>query len=173
MDKYMKDIISGRSLMLGLVSRGGMIFFNIIIFVISLFSAIRIVQFFIDPTNNLAEIDDILNALSTTFVAYGVTLEERENILRIFNSSKNASTSGDDKLNPVCHDNGLIFLVLALFVEVTSELVKVPGIFVNLKFIEEGMAISGMFLMSLLLLKLLFFTAFLVFPNDLDETKPH
>ncbi len=154
----MKDIINGKKMMLGLMSRYGMIGFNLIVFVVSIFSALNLIKLFIDPANNIKEIDDILNAIATIFVAYGVALEERETIFRIFGSVKTAICTVEERLNHLAHDYGLMFLVTALFVEVTSEIVKIPGIILKMPYIEESMVITGVALTMYMLVMLFSFT---------------
>lgn len=151
----MKDIINGKRMMLWLMSKGGMIVFNLVIFVISIFSASSLVSLLMDPANNVKDVDDILNAIATIFVAYGVALEERETIYRIFGSAQQAAGALEEKLNHLAHDYGLMFLVVALFVEVTSEIVKIPGLTLKTPYLEESMVISGIAL-TLYMLAILF-----------------
>lgn len=154
----MKDVINGKKLMLGLMSRNGMIIFNLVTFVVAIFSAFALVKLFMDPVNNVKEVDDILNAIATIFVGYGVALEERETIFRIFGAAGRGITAVEEKLNHLSHDYGLIFLVMALFVEITSEIVKIPVLTMKMPHLEEVMVITGTILTLYLLAQLFVFT---------------
>jgi hypothetical protein len=162
----MKDIINGKRMMLWLMSKSGMIVFNLVIFVVSIFSASSLVSLLMNPANNVKEVDDILNAIATIFVAYGVALEERETIYRIFGSIQTAASALEEKLNHLAHDYGLMFLVVALFVEVTSEIVKIPGLTFKTPYLEESMVVSGIALTIYMLALLFAFTIKLSHAGD-------
>ncbi len=162
----MKDIINGKRILLGLMSRGGMIAFNIVTFAVAIFSAFALASLFMNPANNVKEVDDILNAIATIFVGYGVALEERETIFRIFGSAGSGVLAVEEKLNHLSHDYGLMFLVIALFVEITSEIVKIPELTMKTPYLEETMVITGMALTAYLLAQLFAFTIKVAHAND-------
>ncbi len=161
----MKDIINGKKILLGLMSRGGMITFNMLTFAVAIFSIFTLISLFKDPANNVKEVDDTLNAIATIFVGYGVALEERETIFKLF-ASGGGIKAAEEKLNRLGHDYGLIFLVIALFVEITSEIVKIPEITLKTPYLEETMVITGTALTAYLLAHLFTFTIKVAHVND-------
>lgn len=162
----MRDILNGKRLLLGLMSRWGMIIFNLATFAVAIFSMYTLVSLFSNPANNVKEVDDILNAIATIFVGYGVALEERETIFRIFGSAGSGGGAPEEKLNHLAHDYGLMFLVIALFVEITSEIVKIPEITLKTPYLEESMVVTGLILTFYLLAHLFTFTIKLAHAND-------
>ncbi|HOT77538.1 MAG TPA: hypothetical protein PK467_17250 [Candidatus Wallbacteria bacterium] len=167
----MKDIVNGKRILLGLMSRGGMIIFNLFTFAVAIFSAFTLVSLFMNPANNIKEVDDILNAIATIFVGYGVALEERETIFRIFGSVGSGVRAVEEKLNHLSHDYGLMFLVIALFVEITSEIVKIPELTMKTPYLEETMVITGISLTLYLLAQLFAFTIKVAHAADGCEIK--
>jgi len=154
----MKDYITGQKLLKMFLSKKGLIAFNLVIFVVAVFSVFDIYKLFSTPTNDSKEIDHILNAIATIFVAYGVALEERESITRIFSIKDAKSDETETKLDHLSHDFGLVFLVIALFVEVTSEIVKIPDLIFNFSMLEPFMSVTGIILTMLMIIKLGSFT---------------
>ncbi len=162
----MKDILNGKKILLGLMSRSGMITFNLVTFAVAIFSTFTLFSLLMNPANNTKEVDDILNAIATIFVGYGVALEERETIFRIFGAAGNGLKAIEEKLNHLSHDYGLMFLVIALFVEITSEIVKIPEITLKTPYLEETMVTTGVALTLYLLAHLFTFTIKLAHAND-------
>ena len=113
------------------LNRHGITLFNLLLLGILVSSIVHMLGMLFDPANDFEEMERTLEGIATIFVAYGVVLEERESLLRIFRYYPRFVSDLESRVDHVCHDYGVLFLVIGLLVEVAAELVKIPNRIVN------------------------------------------
>ncbi|MDD5216668.1 MAG: hypothetical protein PHN49_04890 [Candidatus Omnitrophica bacterium] len=79
-----------------------------------------------DLIENSAVIENLLEGVATIFVAYGVALEERDTLMKVFKLYPRLESVRQEATDKLCHFYGLSYLLIGLFMEVTIELVKLP-----------------------------------------------
>lgn len=72
--------------------------------------------------------EEILEGLGTIMVAFGVALEERENLMRMLGIYPAGRTPQQTAADQYCHDYGLFLLLVGLFVEVSVYIIRMPDI---------------------------------------------
>lgn len=72
--------------------------------------------------------EEILEGLGTIMVAFGVALEERENLMRMLGIYPAGRTPQQTAADQHCHDYGLFLLLVGLFVEVSVYIIRMPDI---------------------------------------------
>lgn len=135
----MKHIRVGRLAAL-LTHRHSFLFFNVLITYLLIASIVQMIPMIFNEENNVHRLEEILDATATMLVAYGVVLEERESLMRILGVTRDYL---DDCVDHLCHDLGVLLLVIGLLVEVTVQLIKIPNSIVNTDGIEWLIFLSG------------------------------
>ncbi len=73
-------------------------------------------------------IEEILEALGTILVAFGVALEERDTLLKFLGVYPEGHTPEQRRTDHHCHGYGLVLLLVGLFVEVSVFIVRMPDL---------------------------------------------
>lgn len=79
---------------------------------------------------DMKEVDDMSKVtcgMGATIVSYGIVLEERKSLMRIFQCYPYYKTPQETTVDDICNDDGIVLLVIGLFVEVTQQLVEIPN----------------------------------------------
>lgn len=145
------------------MSKGGLTIFNFILLVVFVFSMFNALMLLFNQTDDAIQMDNIMNAIATILVAYGVVLEERESIFKIAQIYPAAISEKESEMDHMCHDYGISFLVIGLFIEVTTEIVKIPCQIINFSAVEKPIFAAGMTLSALSILMLLYFSMKIAF----------
>lgn len=123
-------------LLLVVTSRYFIVVINILLLLISALSLSEMPPLLYNSVDNLKEIEDILECLGVILIGYGVAIEERQAFMRIFR----LYPAHDDPLQRVidhyCHEYGLCYLLLGLFMEVCVAVVKIPNNIINTENLE-------------------------------------
>ncbi len=140
------------------MSKGGLTIFNFILLAVFSFSMFNAFTLLFNQADDAVQMDNIMNAIATILVAYGVVLEERESIFKIAKIYPAAASETESNLDHLCHDYGISFLVIGLFIEVTTEIVKIPCQIINFSAVEKPIFAVGMSLCVASIFMLLYFT---------------
>jgi len=125
-------------------SKNGMIAMNCVIMLIALFSIYTSTYLLFNSANDSAKLDDTLDALAAILVAYGVALEEREVIFKLFNLKFNQESKKETETMHLSHSYGGMLVVLGLMVEVMIELLKIPAHVVDIRSFEKPLFLIGL-----------------------------
>ncbi|MFH1136756.1 MAG: hypothetical protein V1816_11815 [Pseudomonadota bacterium] len=120
-------------------------FINLVLLVILSNCLWEAFSYLTDAIDNAGEIEDVLDGLGAIFVAYGVALEERETLMRIFRLYPRLQNRLEEAVDHVCHVSGLLLLIVGLFMEVTVEAVKLPNRILNTQGVEGWVFGTGFF----------------------------
>lgn len=123
--------------------RYGMILFNSLVLIILALSLFDMAGMILDPANDADEMERALEGMAAIFVAYGVLLEERESLLKIFRFYPRFASEEESRTDHVSHTYGVLFLVIGLLVEVATGLVKIPDRIFNTVTLETSLFAVG------------------------------
>lgn len=129
------------------LNRYGILLFNLLLLVILISSIVHMTAMLLDPGDDFEELERTIEGLATIFIAYGVVLEERESLLKIFRYYPRFASELETRIDHICHAYGVLFLVIGLLAEVAVELVKIPDRIVNTAKLEEILFFLGMALL--------------------------
>lgn len=73
------------------------------------------------------EISKVTCGMGATIVSYGIVLEERQSLMRIFQCYPYYKNPTETAVDNICTDGGIVLLVIGLFVEVIQQLVEIPN----------------------------------------------
>jgi len=141
-----------------LMSTGGLTLFNFILLIVFTFSIFNALMLLYNSADDAVQMDSIMNAIATILVAYGVVLEERESIFKSAGIYPAAVCEKESRIDHLCHNYGIAFLVVGLFIEVTTEIVKIPCQVINFSAVEKPIFAVGMMLSVASIFMLLYFT---------------
>ncbi len=84
------------------------------------------------PTgHDLEEMEDLVDALGGVFVAAGVFLESREALRNLALFQKEETDSLQLYMNDIAHHNGMGILLVGLFMEIGTAIMKIPERLIN------------------------------------------
>lgn len=126
-----------------LTHRVTLAFFNILLTVILFITLRDSFSFVRDLSHNVEAIEDLLEGIATIFVAYGVALEERDTLMKVFKLYPAFESPAQAATDKLCHFYGLSYLLIGLFMEVIIETVKLPYRFFHTPVAEETIFIVG------------------------------
>ena len=126
-----------------LTHRYTLIVFNLVLLAILFNSFWEAFGYLTDAVNNADEIEEVLDGLGAIFVAYGVALEERETLMKIFRLYPKLQNPLEEEIDHICHISGLLLLVAGLFMEVAVEAVKLPDSIFNTRGLETWVFCAG------------------------------
>lgn len=129
------------------LNRYGIMLFNLLLLAILVSSIIHMAGMLFDPKDDFEELELTIEGLATIFIAYGVVLEERESLLKIFRYYPRFMNDQETRVDHICHDYGVLFLVIGLLAEVAVQLVKIPDRIFNTAKLEEILFGLGMALL--------------------------
>jgi hypothetical protein len=125
------------------------VLFNMLQLVILGFGFIYMLELFFDPANDFDAQERTLDGIATIFVAYGVALEERESVLKFFGYYPRFFSPREAHIDHLCHDYGVLFLIIGLLVETAVQIVKIPDRLINTAELETAVFIIGGLLLLL------------------------
>ncbi|MDR7866410.1 MAG: hypothetical protein RIN56_06280 [Sporomusaceae bacterium] len=136
-----------RPIMRIFLNRYGILLFNLLLLAILVSSIIDMAGMLLDPRDDFEALELTIEGLATIFIAYGVVLEERESLLKIFRYYPRFMSEQETRIDHICHDYGVLFLVIGLLAEVAVQLVKIPDRIFNTAKLEEILFGLGMALL--------------------------
>jgi hypothetical protein len=100
---------------------------NVLILIL-FYSSIKATWLHLRPENHFEEAVELWDGFGTILLGLGVVLEERVNLQKILGLKMNAEhRRAEDFIEHVCHDYGVIFVVLGVIIELFAWLVKIPN----------------------------------------------
>jgi len=117
---------------------------NSFLFIITLFTLWDASVLLKDMIDNATAIENLLEGVATIFVAYGVALEERDTIMKVFKLYPKLESPEQGAIDKLCHFYGLSYLLIGLFMEVVIEIVKLPCRILSNAQAEKAIFIVGL-----------------------------
>jgi hypothetical protein len=109
-----------------LTSRGALLLFNAIFIyftALSLWGAIRPFRF---GHPDAHELEAIIDGIAVLSIAFGVALECRKDIMAMLGLYPALKNATERRIDQVCHDFGIWYLLLGLLMDIPVQAVKVP-----------------------------------------------
>lgn len=133
--------------LLALTSRHGIIAFNIFLTALSAISLWVMIPMIYDAASHTSELENISEYLGVIFIGYGVAIEERQSFMGIFKLYPEFQTPFQSRIDHICHEYGLCYLLLGLFMEICVACIKIPDAIIDTDHIEDMFfSISALFL---------------------------
>ena len=107
---------------------------NVMILVLA-YTALKFTWFELNPSDHFHEAVELWEGFGTILLGFGVVLEERSTLLKIL--ARNFKDP--EALELACHDYGVFFVVLGVFIETFAWLVKIPNEILDTYFVEFGL----------------------------------
>jgi hypothetical protein len=85
---------------------------------------------------NMMALEDISEYIGVILIGYGVAVEERQSFMRIFKLYPAFECTLQDKVDHLCHEYGLCYLLLGLFMEMCVACIKIPNAIIDTTNIE-------------------------------------
>ncbi len=92
-----------------------------VLMLVLLYSSLKTTWVHLNPENHFDEAVELWEGFGTILMGFGVILEERVSLQHM------VGFQGKDSIEEVCHDFGVIFVVLGVVIEVFAWLVKIPN----------------------------------------------
>jgi hypothetical protein len=100
---------------------------NVLILIL-FYSSIRATWFYLQPANHFEEAVELWDGFGTILLGLGVVLEERSSLQKILGLKLSAEAHRfEEFVEHVCHDYGVIFVILGVIIELFAWLVKIPN----------------------------------------------
>jgi hypothetical protein len=98
-----------------------------LLMLVLVYSSLKATWFHLRPENHFEEATELWEGFGTILLGFGVVLEERSSLQHIFGSGGSGGLKTEDAVEAVCHDYGVIFVVLGVIIELFAWLVKIPN----------------------------------------------
>jgi len=136
------------------LSPGSIVLIDIFLGVLGIEVFLDVVNFALGQKADFKYAIEGVSGLATMFVGYGVVVESRADLMRIGGLYPALDSDYQHRIDGLCHDYGLLFLVVALLLEVSEQLLLLPNDFVNTAGFERGtcVVLSALFFILLVLL---------------------
>ncbi|GFK94056.1 hypothetical protein NNJEOMEG_01895 [Fundidesulfovibrio magnetotacticus] len=118
-------------LLLALTSRYSIVLINVLLVAIGVLSLKELAPLLFNAQDNTKEMEDIVENLGVILIGYGVAIEERHAFMNIFRLYPEHEDKTQAAVDHHCHEYGLCYLLLGLFMEVCVALVKLPNSIVD------------------------------------------
>lgn len=154
-----KACLSERALLIA-TGRIGIVTFNTLLLLLSFFTILFMIPKIFNAIDNILELEDISEYMGVILIGYGVAIEERNSFMKIFNLYPKFYTEQQESVDHYCHEYGLCYLLLGLFMEMCVACIKIPNAIINTETHECAVfAVSAIFLTwnSLLMLRHCYF----------------
>lgn len=164
MNALSKAATPRETLLLAVTGRHGIIAINLLLLVVSGLTLQAMAPLLSNAVDNAKELEDIAECLGVILIGYGVAVEERQSFMRIFRLYPAFETPLQERMDHLCHEYGLCYLLLGLLMEVCVACIKIPNTIINTENIEGLVfAISAFFLIwnAILMLRHCWFMAHL------------
>lgn len=125
------------TVLLALTSRSSVIAINLYLTAFSVLSLWIMIPMILDPASHTLELENISEYLGVIFIGYGVAIEERQSFMGIFKLYPDFQTPFQDKVDHICHEYGLCYLLLGLFMEMCVACIKIPDAIIDTENIED------------------------------------
>ncbi|MDR3670864.1 MAG: hypothetical protein P4L36_08470 [Holophaga sp.] len=122
---------------------------------------------------NMHELDQIIEGMAVISIAFGVALESREDIMEILRLYPRFLCATEERIDQVCKDFGIGFLLYGLFMEIPNQMVRIPNHIVNTAGIELPTLMLSVVFVAAILLTSLMATWRLIRLPPLRKTKNH
>lgn len=144
-----------RFLMRGLLSPTAIVVIDVLI-LIPLIMATFDVSYGVLRGVDLKEPIDIIEDMGVIMIGWGVALEERGEMRRIFGVVDSANAAWQTSVDQICHHVGIGQLVFGLLIEICLAIVRLPSRIINTAAIDEyivGVSIVFMVIGAFILLR--------------------
>jgi len=135
--------------LLALTSRSGVIAFNVFLTALSAISLWVMIPMIYDSASHALELENISEYLGVIFIGYGVAIEERQSFMGIFKLYPEFQTPLQTRIDHICHEYGLCYLLLGLFMEICVAFIKIPDAIIDTENMEDVIfSISALLLLG-------------------------
>ncbi|MYL82283.1 hypothetical protein GTA51_03910 [Desulfovibrio aerotolerans] len=139
--------------LLALTSRSGIIVFNLFLTAVSALSLWVMIPMIYDTASHGLELENISEYLGVILIGYGVAVEERQTFMSIFKLYPEFQSPFQTTVDHLCHEYGLCYLLLGLFMEACVACIKIPDAIIDTQNIEDVIfSISALLLLGCTLL---------------------
>ena len=126
---------------------------NVMILILA-YTALKFTWFELNPSDHFHDAVELWEGFGTILLGFGVLLEERSTLRKILVHDIKDSK----KLDLACHDYGLFFVLLGVFIETFAWLVKIPNVVLDTYAVEYGLVqLAGIFAAAGVILQIRFF----------------
>jgi len=141
------DATVWEKLLLAVTGRYGIIVINLLVVLLSVVTLRFMLPLLFNAADNTKELEDIAECLGVILIGYGVAVEERQSFMRIFKLYPAFQSPLQDRVDHHCHEYGLCYLLLGLFMEVCVACIKIPNAIIDTENLEGVIfAVSAFFL---------------------------
>lgn len=131
--------------------------FNLLVVFITAASLWDIMQLLQTGTKEAEDMLTLLGGVGTIIVTYGIVLEERGSLMEICGCYPSHKCDEETAIDQICHDGGIVLLVIGLFLEMAVQFIHIPNRVINTTEIELGIYYFGCVLLALTILHFLNF----------------
>ena len=127
------------SFLLAVTGRVSFCLINLLILMSGINSILDMPPLIANLENDLLQLENITEGYATILIAYGVAAEERSTLMHFLRLYPANLTPLQAAIDKICHNYGLVLLLIGLFVELCEELVKMPDSIINTNGLESLM----------------------------------
>jgi hypothetical protein len=133
--------------LLAITSRYGITTINLLLIALSILTLRVMFPMIFDTDNNTLELENISEYMGVILIGYGVAVEERQSFMGIFKLYPAFKTTLQKHVDHLCHEYGLCYLLLGLFMEICVACIKIPNVIIDTNHIEFAIfSFSAVFL---------------------------
>ncbi|MBF0480477.1 MAG: hypothetical protein HQK81_00680 [Desulfovibrionaceae bacterium] len=160
-------------MLLVFTGRYGIIAINVLLIFVSVLSLLITLPMIFNAVGNVLELEDTYEYLGVILIGYGVAVEERQSFMRIFRLYPAFETRLQQQVDHICHEYGLCFLLLGLFMEMCVACIKIPNTIVNTERIEDIVFAASAFFLTWNTILMLRHCWFMLRANTDDQRSEH
>ena len=153
------------------ISRKGLFFLNLLLLAMTGFMCFDIVLMLLEGVGELSAIDALTDDVATVMVAFGVLIEERNEIAHMIGHTETKNQSEEIPATTIYY--GIYFVVVGLFIEVYIESCKIISRYVDGSLMESVMVHTSLLIAISGLLPCLLFSYDLIRPAKLQLQAEH
>ena len=153
------------------ISRKGLFLLNLLLLAMTGFMCFDIVLMLLEGAGELSAIDALTDDVATVMVAFGVLIEERNEIAHMIGHSE--AKPHNDEIPATTIYYGIYFVVVGLFIEVYIESCKIISRYVDGSLMETVMVHTSLLIAISGLLPCLLFSYDLIRPTKLQLQVEH
>ncbi len=125
-----------RKVLLLITGRYGIFAINFFLICLSVATLRVMIPMLFNTVDNVLELEDVSEYMGAIFVGYGVAVEERQAFMKIFKLYPEYLSSTQEYVDELCHEYGLCYLLLGLFMEICVACIKIPNSIIDTDHIE-------------------------------------
>ncbi|MHC1712893.1 MAG: hypothetical protein AB9872_12180 [Solidesulfovibrio sp.] len=134
--------------LLVLTGKFGIFTINLLLLCLSLLTLWFMLPLIFNAANNVTELEDISEYMGVMLIGYGVAVEERQSFMEIFKLYPKFTTPLQQHVDHLCHEYGLCYLLLGLFMEMCVACIKIPNAIIDTDSLEPVIfTLSALFLL--------------------------